>query len=324
MVESNDKKGVEKGVVCHGSDDKLTKREQQIYTLFLKGFIKKDIMRISSINSDSTFYKHRKNIIKKGYSLRPKMDGVKKRHHSLHHKERFRLHGEQITIKIIWKDELKYQKEREKSNIRFYYDNRIELNRHNIEIYSNKDLSFFGKSVEDCDKKSMSYWLKVINLLENDLGLVLLKSRKNNICRVAGHIADVNNKLAEKTLKEDNIIKVYGSDSKVWMIADASWGSVELECIHPREHKTDMKRVIDPFFNDLREHYENSDESMTMSGLLNLIKEQRKEMKEIKETLKGTIGIQRLIMEDIRILVGNNKISKMKEDTKPEIARYIG
>jgi len=163
-----------------------------------------------------------------------------------------RLHGQEFNIKILYKDQ-RYKKILEKSNTINIDGNTIRLYRNSIEIYSGQ--SFYADDPQKATAISFQYWNRLFAKLENDLKLILIKPRAQNIKLVNQHYSEINNELAEECEKKAEKVRVYTTDDgKLWFLIDNSFNLHEAETTHPQTSKQDMGDVIKPFFNDLRDN----------------------------------------------------------------------
>jgi hypothetical protein len=185
-----------------------------------------------------------------------------------------RLHGQEFNIQIITKGK-NYEDIRNKSNVRIIDDNTIRLYENSIEVYSEQ--SFFSDDVKQATAKSFQYFNRLFTRLENDLDVLIVKSRHDNIKLVKNHYSLINNGLA-KELNEQNVkIRLYASeDNKMWFEIDNSWNLNEAETTHKETAERDMQKVVQRTFNDLRDNYANR-EVPVMSEILIVINELTKQ-----------------------------------------------
>jgi len=161
-----------------------------------------------------------------------------------------RLHGQEFNIKIIYKDK-RYKELKKRANVIDVDGNTVRLYRDSVEVYSVH--SFFSESVQKATAKSFRYWSKFFRVLENDLKIILVKSRVQNIKQVNAHYSETNNELAQDCIMNHDKIRVYTrEDGKLWFLIDNSFNLCEAETVHSHTAYKDMQGVIRPFFNDLR------------------------------------------------------------------------
>lgn len=163
-----------------------------------------------------------------------------------------RLHGLQFHVDII-KRGSNYESILEKSNVQFYDNWTVRLYKNGVEVHDKR--SFFGSDPHEATAQAFDALHRLLSRLEHDFGIVLVRSRYQNIRVVAAHYAEVGNELAKQAHVNDQLIKVKTrEDGKIWFIIDNSFNLHEAETIHPETSKQDMAEVVQPFFNDLREH----------------------------------------------------------------------
>ena len=181
-------------------------------------------------------------------------------------KNQIRLHGQEFNIKIIYKDH-RYKDKIKKSNQIHIDGNTIRLYKNSLEVYGGQ--SFFGDDVQKATAKSIQYWDKLFTRLENDLKILIVKNRAQNIKVVNQHYAEINNGLATDCEMKGDKIKIYTTEEgKLWFLIDNSFNLHEAETVHPETSKQDMQDSIRPFFNDLRDN-----KPPTMSELMCAIKQ---------------------------------------------------
>ncbi len=191
-----------------------------------------------------------------------------------------RLHEQEFNIKILFKD-YRYKEILMKSNLININGNTIRLYRNSIEIYSGK--SFYADDTDKATSRSIYYWNRFFRRLENELKLILIKPRYQNIKLVKQHYAEINNELAEECEKKADKIRVYTrDDGKLWFTIDNSFNLHEAETPHPETAKQDMGNVVKPFFNDLREK-----EHIPLSKISEYMADTSHQVNEISHGLKA-------------------------------------
>lgn len=195
-----------------------------------------------------------------------------------------RLHGEQISIQIL------YKCSSYKDKIGLFQDiddNEVRCYRDSVQVYSRK--SFFGDTVQAAANKSMHYWTRFIARLEHDLGLVLLKPRAQNIVFVNAHYAETSNEWAQEHEQKGLKLRVYTTDDhKLWCEIDNSFNLHELETRHPRTAKDDAEAVL-RLLNDLRDH----PGTPTLSELAKVIYDLALQTKETAAGLNAVVALLR-------------------------------
>jgi len=242
-----EKKEVEKeGLKCPRKI-KLTNAEKEILHLITDEFL--TIKQIAK-QRDCTIqaiYKVIKSLKQKG-AYDGGLNKVEKIESTFNQSD-IRLHGQEFNIRILWQDS-KYQELLQKSNTLFLDGNTIRLYKNSIEIYSGQ--SFYGKSPEEAENKSLEYWNRLLARLEHDFNVGLLKSRARNIKIVNQHFARGNSEICDNARANKERIWIYASeDGKLAYITDDSFGFREDETVHPITAKPDRK-AVDKQVNDWR------------------------------------------------------------------------
>lgn len=243
MTIENKKKTIE-------SQEDLTKREKELLLLLTKEFLTINQASIRLGISNKRVYAIKKKLEKKGVINRhfeaiEKNQGTFQQNSILHG---IRLHGQEFNIKLLYKN----KDYRGKVGSIINVDGSIvRLYRDSLEVYGNK--SFFGDSVQSVTAESLSYWQGFFTRLENDLRIIIVKSRSQNIKLVNAHYSEINNELARDCRVSADRIRIYArEDGKLWFLIDNSFNLDEAEGLHPETNKPDMERVKS-FFNDLRD-----------------------------------------------------------------------
>lgn len=191
-----------------------------------------------------------------------------------------RLHGEQWLIKIIQRNDIY----KEKIGKHIIIDgNTIRLHRDVICIYSTQ--SFFGSDTWASTAKSIDYWNTFFVKLENELKLMLVKPRTQNIERVKAEYAQIRNGLAIQCEREAEKIRIRTrEDGKVWFTIDNSFNLREAETQHHETSQMDMQNVVEPQFNDLRDYARITGEMPPVpSQILSMLYEQARQSTEMNK-----------------------------------------
>ena len=242
----------------------LSKTEQDVLYLLTKDFLTPKKVAIRRGTNVYAVYKIIKRLKKKGIVSFLKQEGQKnqptfahlkgvkgKKQPSFPVEHQIRLHNQEFNIRILFKDQ-KYKDRLNKANTIYIDGNTIRLYRNTIEVYSGH--SFYADDVQKATSNSFEYWNRFFSILENDLKVILIKSRSQNIKLVNQHYAEINNELAKECEIKANKIKVYTTDdSKLWFLIDNSFNLHEAETTHPGTARQDID-IIRPFFNDLRDN----------------------------------------------------------------------
>ena len=231
---------------------KLSKEQEDVLYLLTKEFLTIKQTALRRKTTVQAVYKTVNKLKKKGY-LKIGFKGVEKIQTTFKPpRNQIRLHAQEFNIKILYKDE-KYKKILKNSNLLNIDGNTIRLYNNSLEIYSGN--SFYSDDTQKATVNSLEYWNKFFIRLENDLKIIFIKPRSQNIRLVNQHYAEVNNELAEEYEKKAEKIRVYtNDDGKLWFLIDNSFNLHEAETLHPKEAQRDMRDIVKPFFNDLRDN----------------------------------------------------------------------
>lgn len=195
-----------------------------------------------------------------------------------------RLHAQEFNIKIIHKDE-RYISHLKKSNNLFIDGNRVLLYKNSIEVYATQ--MFFGESAQSATSKSFVYWNHFFTKLENDLKIIIIKDRYQNIKLVNAHYAEIHNEFAKDCNINAEKIKITTTeDGKLWFLIDNSFNLHEAETVHPQTAKPDIENVT-RFFNDIRDKNPptNSEVMLLLTESIKITKETAAGLNAVVQTL---------------------------------------
>jgi hypothetical protein len=201
-----------------------------------------------------------------------------------------RLHAQEFNITILNKTN-KYEVIRQKANTINIDENTIRLYQDSIEIYSGK--SFYSDDVGKATAKSFEYWNKLFRRLENDLGLLLVKNRYQNIKLVKNHYSYINNGMAQEFNENKIKIRLYATeDSKMWFEIDNSLNLDEAETTHTQTASRDMQNIVRKTFNDLRDNFaQKGREVPVMSEIMTAIEQLTKQNIETATGLNAVVQL---------------------------------
>jgi len=264
MVEKTMKKGLKKGLKLGKVSPQLTSTEKDILRSITIDYLTPKQVSIRRQCSVQAIYKIIKSLKEKG-ALTSTNEMVEKIRPTIQPKNQIRLHAQEFNIKILYKD-TRYKQSIKKTNTINIDGNTIRLYKDSIEIYSSQ--SFFADDVQKATVRSFEYWNRFFRKLENNLKVILIKSKSQNIKLVNQHYAETNNEFAEDCTTNGDKIRIYTrDDGKLWFLIDNSFNLHEAETVHPETAQKDMGDVIRPFFNDLRDN-----KPPTMSEMMGILK----------------------------------------------------
>lgn len=197
---------------------------------------------------------------------------------------RLRQHNIAVKIKIL-EDHKNWDKKRNIIMQTPYFNKRINLKNTSYDLLNfgkvrikttSKSIIFylptiFSRTVEEALLQLMDILFDTIPKIENRFKIKLIKDNKINMTLISQEYARLNDALARIYRKEGNKIYITGEDGKIWLIADYSFATSELETIHPNKSDDDMT-TVHTFFNDLRK----SPTTFT----------------EVKDTVQGMLQVQ--------------------------------
>ena len=294
------KKGSQKGSLSRHILSDLTNSEKEVLHYITKDYLTIKQISIKRGTTTRAVYNLRKKLIEKGV-LGIVNQAISPQEMKVHKTggvfsecvNPIRLHAEQFHIKIIDCDE-RYIKQISKGNPKINIDgNEIMCYRNSLEVYSNT--SFFGNTAQEANAKAMQYWTRFIIRLEQSVKCILMKREKMNILRVRAEYAETNNELATNAIKSNDKIRVVGSDGKVWLMVDNSFGFHECETVHPKESSQDMQNTVQPFFNDLREN-----KYIPLSEMSKYIAQISEQMVEVTQAVNANAALMNNILQVLR------------------------
>jgi len=189
-----------------------------------------------------------------GYSTSHPHDSLKK----------YRLHGQNMTIKIL-KTSKQYWKILTKLTQKTIKHNTIQLYRNKLVVYSNT--FFYSDDVDDCFRKSDAYWTQFFRIIENELGITIINGKYTSIYQFRCHIGKVGDSLAQQVIKKKLKYEVVDDLGRVRLIIDNSKRLFEKEAVDNRLCQDDMRRIGD-FELDMIEMKED----LTLSDVANFMK----------------------------------------------------
>lgn len=160
-----------------------------------------------------------------------------------------RLHGVSFRIKILESSDF-YKRSLNQKNIYTIQENTIRAFKDSLILHINKDFTYSDeiKATAEC----FNYLNRFLIKLENELGVILIRSRYTEIKLLSNHYAEIDNELAEEHNKKKIGLDVYAlEDGKLWFHIDNSFNLNEAETLHTKTAEEDMTKVK-TFFNDVR------------------------------------------------------------------------
>jgi len=198
-------------------------------------------------------------------------------------KKVLRLHSVRLRVKIVKKSD-KFLRVRAECNRISFMGVTVVLEEEFLLLYLNRD--FTGSVPLEVAGDMWAYVDRLLVGLENNLDLILLKDKKDNVKLVGQHWSECDNELAKKHNEEGDALQIRGvDDNKLWLKTDNSFNLDELECVHSERAGKDIERVVD-FMNDIREGT-----GVLLSDVLGILKEVVVQNKETASGLNSVVMI---------------------------------
>ena len=217
-----------------------------------------------------------------------------------------RLHAQKFKVSLIKPIPQNYYKEHLGSVIRID-GNTIQCHKEVIYIQA-RDKEFYGDTEEEALSLSMDYWYKFFSRLENDLGLKIVKDRKQNITQVYAEWASGPCDMAKDCEKRGSRVRIYADDGKLRYTTDHSL-MYEREAHHSITGMEDSE-LINRYLKDVLNH----PQMPLPSEYMKLMYIHAKETRELSAGLGVLVN-----------LLGGNNNNKNQANNKTDVCpEYIG
>jgi predicted transcriptional regulator len=164
-----------------------------------------------------------------------------------------RLHGQILEVKILNSSQ-KYEGILKGRDMLEFEGHQIQLFPEKVVIHSYEGLEFTAPTAKQARAAAKPYWMALIGRLEKSLGVLALKPRNTRILYDREHYGYVNNELAKEAIARHEKLNFEApEDGKIYLTADLSPGTPELETLHPKTALPDME-AFQPLFDDVRAH----------------------------------------------------------------------
>jgi len=150
-----------------------------------------------------------------------------------------------------------------------FLGNKVWFCEKGIVIYFSEGRSFYEDS-DQAEKEAIYYFKRILKRIENTINLDLSYKGKYLFTMDKAHYGKIQDELAKHCNKDNQKIRCV-LNGKEWLIIDNSFNLNELETT-AKTSKKDMDKVVMPFMNDLKEHFDKTGESITITPLLKLMK----------------------------------------------------
>jgi len=292
----------------------ISKQALQYYVNNLKraGIITKLDYGVWSIDED----KWQQFLFRKEVKITPKV-GQPTDLEKLITKHKIRGHGFVFTLKLPnirnWTNREQYLLKHKihykniglykKTQSILFRQHKIWLSKNSIVIYFPKDKSYFDATAKESKQYAIYQLKQLIIGIERLLSINLRIHNKYEFRVSRQHFANINNTLAEQYNKAGKKLNIYNSKG-LWFVIDNSFKLNEAETVNPKTSDKDMDKVVMPFFNDLKDHYDKTGESLTIGKIL--------------EAINGLVKLN--VQRELQDFNNLNKLNK-EDKLKPE---YFG
>lgn len=201
-----------------------------------------------------------------------------------------RLHAQKFRIELVKPISKKYLTK--KAGLVFSLDGNNVQCFNSVVCVQAKNKSFNGADEDSALEESMDYWYRFFARLENDLGVLFMKNRKQNIKQTYCEWATTNSELARECEKKAKRIRIYAMDNKLRYTTD--WSKThEHEAHHFLTGKEDSE-VGNRFINDVLDH----PEAPTFTQLVKVTLLIAQQQKEASAGLHSIINLLKPINEE--------------------------
>ena len=331
IVQKKDTKNVDffhkkRGLSCEVLEN-LSKIERKVLNLITVERLSNKQVQTALKIGKSSFYKYKKTLKNAGllntfYSM-DFSQGTPQRVRDLVHpnnsnnppkkEKKIRLHFIELNVNLIYSDE-RYSKQLKKANTLFIGEDTIRLYKNSLEIYIKH--SFFAETAQKATANSIYYIQKLLVRLENDLHVILMKHRSQNIRICNAHYSEIENEYAKDCNINAEKIRIYTrDDGKLWFLIDNSFNLNEAEAVHPQTAKPDIEKVTS-YFNDIRDSNSVLMPSDISKLLGRIMEEQKKTSENITEISAGLAAILKVFTNETQ--------NTSQTERNLEVPNYIG
>jgi len=299
--------------------ENLSKTERKVLNLITVERLSDKQVRTTLKIGKTSFYKHKKTLKNAGllntfYSANySRSTPTLVRELGSQKEKKIRLHFIELNVNLIYSDE-RYTKHFKKSNTLFIGEDTIRLYKNSLEIYIKH--SFFAETAQKATAKSITYIQRLLARLENDLNIIIMKHRNNNIRICNAHYSEIDNEYAKDCNINAEKIRIYTrDDGKLWFLIDNSFNLNEAEAVHPQTAKPDIENVT-AYFNDIRDSKYVLMPSDISKLLGRILDEQQKTATNITEISAGLAAILKVFSSETQ--------NTPQKKRNLEVPNYIG
>jgi len=189
------------------------------------------------------------------------------------------------------------------------FDNKLWLVDDGIVFRVKEAQSFYSKDAENAELESLYYVKRILKRLGLRLGYDLSHQGKYMIQVDKAHYAKVEDELARKANHDKEKIRCV-LNGEEWLLVDKSLAEDELEAVG-KKSKIDMDKIVVPFMNSLKEHYDRTGESPSFLNVIEAISGLVKHDQMYAENQASHLKYIKILGENVGRLVDETKKVKV-------------
>lgn len=163
-----------------------------------------------------------------------------------------------------------------------------------ILFYCPENINIYGLDTDSVYKRAIAWAKQQVISISNLLSIDITIQGKWSLELTRGEIEETNNELAKEYQDQNKPLQIYENE-ELWLIADKSLKSNNLEFKSSKNHLPDAEKII-PFFNDLRNHPSTISEERIRTE--NYIKELHQQIQTITLIMKEQQKAVKLLLEE--------------------------
>lgn len=245
---------------------------------------------------------------------------------------RYKLRSHNLSFKIeVLENPKNWDKKRQQLIRLPFFNKRIELKNNDQDLFTYQKLEIktttksviiklpeiFAKNTEGAILQAMDMLYSAIPNIERIFKVKLVKDYKANITIISQEWARLQDSLAKLYRIEEKKLYVRDDEGKIWLIADYSFKTDELETIRPESSDDDMD-VVHKHMNDLRDNNPRPlslvDKELTQAK--DLLLQQNKEV----VNLKGVFPAMSEYNENLKL---HTAVQQAQLETQKETLKFL-
>lgn len=271
--------------------------------------------------SVQNIYKYRKRLQEGGYldSAGGAVENIGGRYQPAGGADVWRLHAVEARIKILGGHlGEKYVRARGTGNGQVRVrDSTILLYRDVLHIKCG--VSFVADHARKCEFKMGEYLIRLLAILENDLGLILVKPRATNIHVVKGECGRMNDLLGHREGAGEIIVYDRNDGKPCWRVDWSPKSIPETEAVHPYKH-IDHAELYEAFLDDLTQNPPLLSDIASMARInAEQISQITTKLNDVASALSASVELQKSVL---MLLKSQNTIPSVEDDRR--FADYYG